>query len=139
MIISCQRYLQFLGDGLQEEILESHRLQRSPFVVQATCNSCTQPFVRFVKFPAKTLREVSGEERFESRDITIICTYMCNYSSILIIDMDRGELSDPRIYTEACFGFLGNRKRTRGWASDISYSSVGLWIRHVVFGFRKSV
>ena len=67
--------MQFLGDGLYEEILESYHLQRSPFLVQATCKSCTQPDHLFASsnFPWKHLVKVcSGEERFESRDITII-------------------------------------------------------------------
>ena len=41
--------------------------------------------------------------------------------------------------TEAAFGFLDNHKRNRGWASDINYSNLGLWIRHVVFEFRERV
>ena len=40
--------------------------------------------------------------------------------------------------TETAFGFLGNQKPNGGWASDISYSYLGLWIRHV-FGFKESV
>ena len=35
--------------------------------------------------------------------------------------------------TEVAFSFLGNRKRNREWKSDISYSYLGLWIRHVLF------
>ena len=38
---------------------------------------------------------------------------------------------------EAAFGFLGNQERNRGWASDTTYSYLGLWIRYVVFGFRE--